>query len=109
MELTLQSVSVEKLIDSETFVLIYFSGHNCSVCQAIQPKVEHMVGEFFPEVSFVEVDTENDPELSARFFVFTVPVILFYIEGREYLRVVRNIDLSVLHQKMRTFIQMFQE
>jgi len=96
-----------QLITENTFVLICFSGQNCSVCQAVKPKIEKLVVENFSKVILIEIKTEQQPELAASLSVFTVPVILFFVEGREYIRMVRIIDFSVLKEKMETILGLY--
>jgi thioredoxin 1 len=96
-----------QVIAENTFVLTYFSGLSCSVCHALKPKIEKLVNIYFPDVLLVEISTEQHPELAARLSVFTIPVILFYVDGKEYIREVRFIDLSVLEQKMRKILGLY--
>jgi thioredoxin-like negative regulator of GroEL len=103
-----ESASFDKFIAENTLVLAYFSGEKCSVCQATKPKIEAMVASDFPEIILVEISTESNPELAARLSVFTIPVILFYVEGREYIREVRIIDISILKQKLGMLLELYR-
>jgi thioredoxin 1 len=98
----------EQVIAENAFVLAYFSGLSCSVCHALKPKIEKLINVYFPDVLLVEISTEQQPELAARLSVFTIPVILFYVDGKEYIREVRFIDLSVLEQKLRKILSMYK-
>ncbi|MBN2805677.1 MAG: thioredoxin family protein [Prolixibacteraceae bacterium] len=97
----------DQLVEDFPMVLAYFSGPNCSVCASLKPKIEMLVEQQFPEVKFVEIPTENAAELSARFTVFSVPVVMFFVEQREYIREARNISVTELGNKMGKIVQLY--
>jgi thioredoxin-like negative regulator of GroEL len=99
----------EQQIAGNIFVLVFFSGHNCSVCHALKPKIEKLISENFSEVKMIEINTGQLPDLAARFSVFTVPVILFFVEGKEYIRELRFIDTLVLQQKLKKILSLYNQ
>lgn len=101
------NLQFDQLVEDHPMVLAYFSGPNCSVCASLKPKIEMLVEQQFPEVKFVEVPTEQAPELAARFTVFSVPVVMFFVEGREYIREARNISVTELSSKMGKIVQLY--
>jgi thiol-disulfide isomerase/thioredoxin len=46
--------------------LLYFSHQNCGVCKVLRPKVEQMIGEYFPQLEFSYVDIEKESGGSCR-------------------------------------------
>ncbi|MFA9388731.1 MAG: thioredoxin family protein [Prolixibacteraceae bacterium] len=99
----------DELLEKQPMVLSYFSGENCNVCASLKPKIEMLVREQFPQVQFVEIATEQSPELSARYRVFSVPVVLFFVEGREYIREARGISVIELEQKMNKIVKLYED
>ncbi len=86
----------ESIIANNTFVLIYFSGSNCAVCHSVKPKLEKISFDGLPDLVSVEVSVDRFPEIAARYRVFTIPVVLFFVDGREYIREARYIDVLEL-------------
>lgn len=86
------------LVSSETGLLAYFSTPDCRVCQALRPKVWKMLHREFPRILPVYVDCAATPETAAHYQVFTVPTLLAFFEGREWLRAGRNLGLEELRQ-----------
>lgn len=109
MEHVLDSVHFDQLLHDNIFVLAYFSGKNCGVCHALKPKIEMLVVEAFPFVKIVEVSVNELPELAARFTVFTIPVILVFVDGREYIREARNVSTSELLQKIEKITSLYND
>ncbi len=109
---------MEKLQNSEQFdwmlsnhdiLIAYFSGTKCAVCSALKPKIDMLIGQQFPKVSIVEIETEKFPEIAARYNVFSIPVLLLFVEKREYLREARNVSLSDLSQKIEKIVNLFND
>jgi thiol-disulfide isomerase/thioredoxin len=101
------SISFDEVLATNNLVLAYFSGANCSVCHVLKPRIESILAKSYPEVTFVEIKTENAPELAAQFSVFSVPVILLFIEKKEYMRESRTIDLVLFEQKLAKIIGLY--
>lgn len=88
--------SVLAKISQQDAVLIYFSGENCSVCEALKPKVSQLVVEYFPGVVQIEIHLQQLNTISSHFGVFSIPTILFFREGKEWLREGRNLSVGQL-------------
>jgi thioredoxin-like negative regulator of GroEL len=88
--------SVETLlqrIKDETMLVIYFSNDACTVCKVLKPKIIELLNTSFPEVAFVYVDTEKNPEIAGQQSVFTIPTIDIYVDGKSQQRFSRNVTL----------------
>lgn len=100
--------SFGQIIAENNFVMAVFSGQNCSVCHAVIPKLQKLVTDYFSDILLVEILVEQLPELAARYSVFTIPVILFWVDGREYIREARYIDLSILKQNLEKIFSLYK-
>jgi thiol-disulfide isomerase/thioredoxin len=109
MEILTHPEQFDKILADNPLVLAYFSGENCSVCNALRPKVEMLVEQQFPSVKYIEIKSEKAPYITAKYSVFTIPVIMFFVEGRDYIREVRNISLDELSQKMNKIVTLYEE
>lgn len=94
------------LIENNDMLMIYFGSEACGVCETMMPKVKKLI-KGFPNIKAVMVEADKSLNISARFDVFTVPVILLYIEGKETIREVRIISLDNLEQKIARYCQIF--
>ena len=81
-------------------VLLYFTSPDCNVCKSLKPKVRELVNEKFPLIKMKEINIRNYPETAAEFGIFTIPVILVYFEGKEFLRKVRNVAIYELETEI---------
>ena len=100
----------QELINREDAFLVYFSHEQCNVCKVLKPKISELLGVDFPKIKMYYSDTEKLPEVAGQNSVFTVPTILVYFGGREYIRESRNISVPALAQKIsRPYGMMFED
>lgn len=101
---------IENLIHTNSAVLLYVSTEACSVCKVLKPKVVELINENFPRILFLYVDAEESKETAAQLNVFSVPTIIVYFEGREYIRKSRNVSLAELQEDIeRLYKMMFED
>jgi thioredoxin-like negative regulator of GroEL len=91
---------LENIIKSEIGVLLYFSGENCNVCHALRPKFKELFDSKFPKIKQIYLDAHQNPQISAHFRVFSVPTMLVFLDGREFLREGRAVSLHQLEDKL---------
>ncbi len=86
----------EGFLVSHEAVLAYFSTRECHVCKVLKPKVGEMVSAHFPKMERLFAEINDMPELAARFHIFSVPTLVVFFEGREYIRKSRAFGLDEL-------------
>ena len=95
------AIHFDQLIRDEAAVLIYFSHEECSVCKVLKPKIAALLQMDFPRLKMAYADTVKLPEVAGQQRIFAVPTIVVWFEGREYIRVSRNIGVSKLGEDIR--------
>ena len=91
---------VDRFISSNPLSFIYVSHRECTVCHAILPQVKVLM-EKFPDIQLAHVDSAEVEEVAERFIVFSVPAMLLFIEGKEYLREARMVHMSLFEEKLQ--------
>jgi len=105
-------MSLEELqntIRAEVGVLVYFSGENCNVCHALRPKFKELFDAEFPQLKQIYLDAHDNPEISAHFQVFSVPTMMVFMDGREFVREGRSVSLYQLKDRLMRPYQMMTE
>jgi len=77
--------------------LFYFSHEKCNVCKVLKPKIYSLLKSEFPRMEMYYCDTEKYPEIAGQNSIFTVPTILVFFDGKEFLRKSRNIGVDELN------------
>ena len=87
-------------------ICFYLSTPECSVCKVLKPKVIEMLKDYFPQIHFCYVDLNEAKEIRGQLSVFSVPTILVYFEGKETIRISRNVLLEELREQIDRYIKM---
>ncbi len=90
---------VNNFISENQLAFLYFTTPNCSVCHGLQPQIEEMMKQY-PEINARHIDASLVPEAAGQFSVFTAPVLLLFVEGKEYLREARIVQTQKLNDDL---------
>lgn len=99
---------VKKVIQNEPLTFVYIGQKNCSVCHGLKPQINKIMSGY-PQVRLVELDALEVPEVAEAFQVLTVPVLLLFVEGKEYLRQARIVNTSRFKQDVHKIITGYQQ
>ncbi|MCY6372299.1 thioredoxin family protein [Clostridium ganghwense] len=97
---------LKEFIDKKTLAMVYISSENCNVCHALLPKIEAMI-EKYPQIEGKKISIDECTEIAGEFSIFTIPAILFYVEGKEVIRKARFISVEELEQNISRYYNMF--
>ncbi|KAA6451258.1 thioredoxin family protein [Bacillus swezeyi] len=100
-------VSIEKFIKDHAISFIYISRPQCPVCHAVLPQLRVLLTRF-PSIKLGHINADIEG-IAGRFSVFTVPVLLLFIEGTECLREARFVHFEQLEQKLNRAYQLYEE
>ena len=101
--------ALQEIIRSEMGVLLYFSGENCNVCHALRPKFKELFDTQFPKIRQIYLDAHENPEISAHFQVFSVPTMIVFLDGREFVREGRAVSLHKMAEQLQRPYSMMTE
>lgn len=82
-------------------VLFYFSHEKCNVCKVLKPKIHDLLKASFPKIEMFYCDTVLYPEIAGQNSIFTVPTLLIFFDGKEFLRKSRNISIDELGNELK--------
>lgn len=92
--------ALQQSIQKYPALLIWFSGPDCNVCHDLKPKVATLIAESFPRITLQEVDCALSRETAAQHQVFTIPTMLIFFDGAEFIRKSRNFSLKQLQMEL---------
>lgn len=98
----------EQFIQQHKLAFLYISRADCSVCHALLPRIQSIMTQY-TEIALAHIDAQEVQEVAGRFSVFTVPVLLLFIEGREYVREARIVSTDLFDDKIRKIYELVQE
>ncbi len=80
--------------------ILYFWNSSCNVCGPLYDKLEILVKEQYPNLTLEKINIVDHPELRSKYNVFSSPLILLLLDGKEYLRTSGNVSVHELRQKI---------
>lgn len=90
---------VDAFIAENQLAFLFISRHNCSVCHALLPQVQKLM-EKFPDIELGHAAADDVEAVAGRFSVFTVPVLLLFVEGKEYVREASIVHMDLFEEKI---------
>ncbi|MBO0430614.1 thioredoxin family protein [Enterococcus sp. DIV0660C] len=103
MQKTTQLSEALHRIDTEDTIILFLSMPHCSVCHAIEPRLQKLLSSF--DLPALHLDAHEVPEVASTFEVLTAPVILIFHKGKEVARQARFIDLKKIESLLTQLVQ----
>lgn len=99
LELTDSNFS-EEVEKSSTPVLVDFWAEWCGPCKMIGPVVEELAGEYDGKVKVGKVNVDNNPEVSVKFGIRSIPTLLIFKDGEIVDQIVGAVPKSELKKHL---------
>ncbi|MFA5216151.1 thioredoxin family protein [Sulfuricurvum sp.] len=93
--------TIQQTLDQNDAVMLYFSAPTCNVCHALKPKLVEAIITEFPIFMMESIDISEIPEIASHFSVFTIPTVLIFFQGREFLRKSRHMSVGEVVEDIR--------
>ena len=94
----------EEVATSPLPVMVEFWAQWCPPCRLIAPILDSIATDFSGELRVYKVNSDERPELAARFGVMSVPTILVFSQGELRLRLVGARSRSHLLEELAAVI-----
>ncbi len=99
---TTQSIqNINNIIENNLAVVLYFSAPSCNVCHALKPKLLEALNENFDDFKVVSVDISLTEDIAPYFNVYSIPTVLIFLDGKEFLRKSRHMSVGKIIDEIK--------
>ena len=106
MELLYSADELNRLKNDCDMLLVYFGSPTCGICHDMEPKLEQLM-QNYPAIHTAKIEPESLPAIAANYQVFSIPVLILFIEGKETLREAGIISLNTLEESISRYYNLF--
>ena len=93
-------------IEQSPALMLYFTSPTCSICYVLQPKLEELLVQKYPQMALTIVAAEKRQMETAQLGVFSFPTVLVFFHGKEFVRLGGSFSLQQLATQIERPYQM---
>jgi thioredoxin 1 len=93
-----------EVINSDVPVLVDFWAPWCGPCQMMGPIIEQLAEEFESKIKIGKLDVDENPETAEQYDVMSIPVLMFFKDGKNVEQLTGAQSKDVLEKKIKEII-----
>lgn len=110
MEIITSEEELQAWTQREPAAMLLFGGANCSVCEAIKPRLQQLVEREFPKLSFGYTACDDEGRaLCASQGLFSIPVVCLFFDGKRASTFIRVFSLHEVREAIQRSYEMMYE
>jgi len=93
-------VNFESLIKNNRMIIVDFWAPTCMPCRLMEPGLEKIAANHQDNVKVLKVNVNESPKTSSRFFVRTLPTLLFIKDGQVKTQIVGAVNPNQIEKTL---------
>ena len=96
----LNDSTFDSYISSHRAVVVDFWAPWCAPCFLISPIIDDLAAQH-RKIAFARVNADESPETASKYYVMSLPTVMFFLDGQEVDRVVGAVPEDVLEERVQ--------
>ena len=72
----------DRVVKEHPYVIVDFWAEWCAPCRAIAPMIDELAKKYAGKVTFLKLNTDENPRVPQQFMVMGIPTLLFFKDGK---------------------------
>ncbi len=98
--ITADDANFENFIKTDRMIIVDFWAPTCTPCQLMEPGLEKVAANHQDNVKVLKVNVNDSPKTSSRFFVRTLPTLLFIKDGQVKTQIVGAVNPNQIEKTL---------
>lgn len=86
--------------------IVMVGNETCGVCVSLKEKLRLLTSKNQIEIRYI--DYEKNREISSEYSILTIPIILLFIDGKEYIRESKYIKINEFEENIQRYINLLK-
>ncbi|MFA5645218.1 MAG: thioredoxin [Candidatus Ratteibacteria bacterium] len=100
----LNAENFEERINAENVTLVDFYADWCGPCKMMAPVLQELAEQFAGSAAVVQVNVDEEPELAAKFKIFSIPTFILFTKGTEAERMIGAVGKNAIAEKIQSYL-----
>ncbi|NFN13927.1 thioredoxin family protein [Clostridium botulinum] len=106
MKILKSKIEAEEFIKENNMAVVYFSTNTCGACVILKEKIKQLLYEY-RNIKICEVLGDEPIEVATSFDVYSVPIMIFFIDGKEVFRESKYASVEEIKKKIDRYYTLY--
>ncbi|AIY81561.1 thioredoxin family protein [Clostridium botulinum 202F] len=106
MKILKSKIEVEELIKENNMTVVYFSANTCGACVILKEKIKELLYEY-RNIKICEVLGDESIDVTASFDIYSAPIMIFFIDGKEVFRESKYASIEEIKKKIDRYYNLY--
>ena len=94
----------DEALKNDKILVVDFWATWCAPCRFLSPVIEELAGEYAGKISFGKVDVDENPQVSAKFDIRSIPTVIMFKNGKIVDTSIGAVPKQMLESKLKRLL-----